>query len=93
MENQEQDMDFLDELMNESPREKFLQMLKHANAGAVELTIERLLKEHIAMSEFFEARGISEGEFELFRVENEALIESRLNDYFIGLTAEILSAE
>lgn len=86
-------MDFLDEIFTQSPREKFLQMLKHSNTGAVELTMERLLKEHIAMSEFFEARGISEDEFALFRAENEALIESRLNDYFIGLTAEILGME
>lgn len=85
-------MDFLDEMFNESPKEKFLKMLKHANLGAVELVMERLLKEHVAMSEFLERKN-SEEEFELFRVENEALIENRLNDYFIGLTAEILGME
>lgn len=148
-------MDFWDEILGILPREKFFQMLKHANANAVEMALERLLKEHIVMKELLKnSQKISkisaensrifdenlqknsqilskdskdnsqktsknsrhkndknnaknkndleknltpnlsiDEQISLFCVENEALIKERLNDYFIGLTAEILSAE
>lgn len=86
-------MDIFDEILGASPKEKFFEMLKHANASAVEQVIQKLIKEHIALREFIENKGISEAEFELFKGENDALFEERLNDYFIGLTAEILGNE
>lgn len=86
-------MDIFDEILGASPKDKFFEMLKHANAGAVEQVVEKFIKEHIALREFIEHKGINEAEFELFKGENHALFEDRLNDYFIGLTAEILGNE
>ena len=106
-------MDFLDEMLAHSPKEKFLQMLQNASVGAVERAIEKLLKEHIALRELLERKNellrLKNGEntalnknaefsdldeeISLFCVENSALIDERLNDYFIGLTAEILGVE
>ena len=106
-------MDFLDEMLACSPKEKFLQMLQNASVSAVERAIEKLLKEHIALRELLERKNellcLKNGEnsalnknaefsdldeeISLFCVENSALIDERLNDYFIGLTAEILGVE
>ncbi len=86
-------MDIFDEILSASPKEKFFQMLQHANAGSVELVIGKFIKEHIALREFVESKGLSEAEFEDFKGENSVLFEERLNDYFIGLTAEILGNE
>lgn len=104
-------MDFLDEMLSHSPKEKFLQMLQNASPSAVESVMEKLLKEHIALRELLEQKcGENSGEFvgadeinadlsvldkqiALFGVENADLVEERLNDYFIGLTAEILGVE
>ena len=86
-------MDLLDEMLNHSPKDKFIQMLQHANCGAVERVMESFIKEHIALSELLESKGVSEEELELYMVENDSLIEERLNDYFIGLTAKILGHE
>lgn len=85
-------MDIFDEILGASPKEKFFQMLKHANAGAVERVMSEFIKEHIALREFIENKG-AEVEFERFKGENDALFEERLNDIFIGLTAEILGNE
>ena len=104
-------MDFLDEMLSHSPKEKFLQMLQNASPSAVESVMEKLLKEHIALRELLEQKcGENSNEFvgadeinadlsvldkqiALFSVENADLVEERLNDYFIGLTAEILGVE
>ena len=118
-------MDFLDEMLSHSPKEKFLQMLQNASPSAVESVMEKLLKEHIALRELLEQKysenlgqnnvnlgqsGENSGEFvgadeinadlsvldeqiALFGMENADLVEERLNDYFIGLTAEILGVE
>lgn len=84
-------MDIFDEILNVSPKDKFFQMLRHANAGAVEKVLEKFIKEHIALRDFLEIKGVSEAEFESFKLEYG--VEERLNDYFIGLTAEILGNE
>ena len=55
--------------------------------------MESFIKEHIALSELLENKGVSEEELELYMIENDSLIEGRLNDYFIGLTAKILGHE
>lgn len=86
-------MDIFDEMLNVSPKDKFFQMLRHANAGAVEKVLEKFIKEHIALRDFLEIKGISEAEFESFKLEYGVEFEERLNDYFIGLTAEILRNE
>ena len=97
-------MDILDELLDTNPREKFLQVLQNGAAGAVEAALEKLLREHIALrelmllksvlgQEYLSEYGDLDEQISLFCVENESLIEERLNDYFIGLTAEILGAE
>ena len=97
-------MDILDELLDTNPREKFLQVLQNGAVGAVEAALEKLLREHIALrelmllksvlgQEYLSEYGDLDEQISLFCVENESLIEERLNDYFIGLTAEILGAE
>ena len=97
-------MDILDELLDTNPREKFLQVLQNGAVGAVESALEKLLREHIALrelmllksvlgQEYLSEYGDLDEQISLFCVENEDLIQERLNDYFIGLTAEILGAE
>ena len=86
-------MDIFDEILGVSPKEKFFQMLRHANVGAVERVMSEFIKEYIALREFMESKALSEAEFENFKGENDALFEDRLNDIFIGLTAEILGNE
>lgn len=86
-------MDIFDEMLNISPKDKFFQILKHANTGAIEQVMSDFIKEHIALYEFIENKGLSEKELQHFKMENDFLFEERMNDYFIGLSAEILGHE
>lgn len=86
-------MDIFDDILNVSPRDKFFQMLRHANAGAVEKVMQNLIKEQIILRDFLENKGLTGAEFEEFKLQHGIELEERMNDYFIGLTAEILGNE
>ncbi|WP_286005295.1 DUF2018 family protein [Campylobacter avium] len=86
-------MDFFDEMLSKSPREKFIEIVQNANSGAIEKAFDELLSEHIAMFELLEQKGLSEEDLLNFKLENSEKIESLKEDYFIGLGAKILGQE
>ncbi|CAM4051490.1 DUF2018 family protein [Campylobacter armoricus] len=86
-------MDIFDEMFAKNPKEKFLETIKYANLGALENVMEKLLADHIAMIELLEKNKISEADVAQFKMENSLLIDERKNDFYIGLSAEILSHE
>ncbi|WP_139453681.1 DUF2018 family protein [Campylobacter armoricus] len=86
-------MDIFDEMFAKNPKEKFLETIKYANLGALENVMEKLLADHIAMIELLEKNKISEADVAQFKMENSLLIDERKNDFYIGLSAEILGHE
>ncbi|MBX2079348.1 DUF2018 family protein [Campylobacter peloridis] len=86
-------MDIFDEMFAKSPKEKFIETIKHANLGALENVMEKLLADHIAMIELLEKNNLNENDVEQFQIENSLLIDERKNDFYIGLSAEILGHE
>ncbi|KAA6225366.1 MULTISPECIES: DUF2018 family protein [unclassified Campylobacter] len=86
-------MDFLDEMLNKSPKEKFIEILQNGNLGALEKTFESFFEEYIAMIELLEKQGLNERHLREFILENAELMSERKNDIFIELTAKILGHE
>ncbi|OCX42823.1 hypothetical protein A7X81_05745 [Campylobacter ornithocola] len=86
-------MDIFDEMFAKSPKEKFIETIKYANLGALENVMEKLLADHIAMIELLEKNNLNETDVTQFQMENSLLIDERKNDFYIGLSAEILGHE
>ncbi|HEC1794095.1 TPA: DUF2018 family protein [Campylobacter lari] len=86
-------MDIFDEMFAKSPKEKFIETVKYANLGALENVLEKLLADHIAMIELLEKNNLNESDVVQFQMENSLLIDERKNDFYIGLSAEILGHE
>ncbi|AJD01735.1 Domain of uncharacterised function (DUF2018) [Campylobacter lari] len=86
-------MDIFDEMFAKNPKEKFIETIKYANLGALENVLEKLLADHIAMIELLEKNNLNEADVAQFQMENSLLIDERKNDFYIGLSAEILGHE
>lgn len=86
-------MDFFDEMLNKSPKEKFIEIIQNGNLGALEKTFEDFFAEYIAMVELLEKQGLSETDMKNFILENNDLIMQRQDDIFIELGAKILGHE
>ncbi|HEC1791105.1 TPA: DUF2018 family protein [Campylobacter lari] len=86
-------MDIFDEMFAKSPKEKFIETIKYANLGALENVLEKLLADHITMIELLEKNNLNENDVAQFQMENSLLIDERKNDFYIGLSAEILGHE
>ncbi|AJC86229.1 DUF2018 family protein [Campylobacter sp. RM16704] len=86
-------MDIFDEMFSKSPKEKFIETIKYANLSALENVMEKLLADHITMIELLEKNNLNETDVAQFQMENSLLIDDRKNDFYIGLSAEILGHE
>lgn len=86
-------MDFFDEMLNKSPREKFIELIQNANLGALENVFEAFFAEYIAMVELLEKQGLNEKDMQNFILANPEFIEQRKNDIFIEFGAKILGHE
>ncbi|MBK1964204.1 DUF2018 family protein [Campylobacter novaezeelandiae] len=86
-------MDIFDEMLNKTPKEKFIEIIKNGNLGALEKTFDNFFAEYIAMIELLEQQKINDKDVKKFILENDELIKERQNDIFIGLGAEILGYE
>ena len=86
-------MDFFDEMLNKSPREKFIEIIQNGNLGALENVFEAFFAEYIAMVELLEKQGLNEKNMQEFILANPEFIEQRKNDIFIELGAKILGHE
>ena len=86
-------MDFFDEMLNKSPKEKFIEIIQNGNLGALENVFENFFAEYIAMVELLEKQGLNEKNMKNFILENSEFIEQRKNDIFIELGAKILGHE
>ncbi|MBK1993523.1 DUF2018 family protein, partial [Campylobacter novaezeelandiae] len=42
-------MDIFDEMLNKTPKEKFIEIIKNGNLGALEKTFDNFFAEYIAM--------------------------------------------
>ncbi|MGP1527940.1 MAG: DUF2018 family protein [Campylobacter sp.] len=79
------------DIFESSPKEKFFDIVFNANRNLVEEELENLFTKFIAISELAEKAGIDEPAAGSFALENQDLINERLNDLFIGSVANILS--
>lgn len=86
-------MDIFDEMFAKTPKEKFIETIKHANTGALEKVLDQLLADHIAMIELLEKNNLNESDVASFQMENSLLIDERKNDFYIGISAQILGHE
>ncbi|TEY01230.1 DUF2018 family protein [Campylobacter sp. US33a] len=86
-------MDLFDEILNKTPKEKFIEIIQNGNLGALEKVFEEFFSEHIAMIELLEKQGLNEGDVKNFILENGDFITQRHNDIFIELGAKILGHE
>ena len=86
-------MDFFDEMLNKSPKEKFIEIIQNGNLGTLENVFENFFAEYIAMVELLEKQGLNEKNMKNFILENFEFIEQRKNDIFIELGAKILGHE
>ena len=86
-------MDFFDEMLNKSPKEKFIEIIQNGNLGALENVFENFFAEYIAMVELLEKQVLNEKNMKNFILENFEFIEQRKNDIFIELGAKILGHE
>ncbi len=86
-------MDFFDEMLNKSPKEKFIEIIQNGNLGALEKVFEGFFAEYIALIELLEKQGLNEKDMQRFILENPEFIEQRKNDIFIELGAKILGHE
>lgn len=86
-------MDILDEILNQTPKEKFIDILKNANSSSIENAFDDFIVKYIAMSEILEQNGIGEDEINTFQIQNYNNIQKQKNDIFIGLVADILGQE
>lgn len=74
-----------------TPRDKFFDIMFNANRNLIEEEITKLLMKLISYEEICAKQGISEDEVAIYA--NEKLdFTDELNDKFIELTANILSA-
>lgn len=74
-----------------TPRDKFFDIMFNANRNLIEEEITKLLMKLISYEEICAKHGISEDEVAIYA--NEKLdFTDELNDKFIELTANILSA-
>ncbi|WP_291951080.1 DUF2018 family protein [Campylobacter sp.] len=86
-------MDIFDEMLSKTPKEKFIETIKYANSGALEKVMEQLLADHIAMLELLEKHNLNENDIANFQMENSLFIDERKNDFYIGISAQILGHE
>lgn len=86
-------MDIFDEMLNKTPKEKFIEIIKNGNLGALEKTFDNFFAEYIAMIELLGQQKINDKDVKKFILENYDFIKERQNDIFIGLGAEILGYE
>ncbi|TXE86395.1 DUF2018 family protein [Campylobacter volucris] len=86
-------MDIFDEMFAKTPKEKFIETIKYANTGALEKVLDQLLADHIAMIELLEKNNLNESDVASFQMENSLLIDERKNDFYIGISAQILGHE
>ncbi|MGG7073048.1 DUF2018 family protein [Campylobacter sp. 9BO] len=74
-----------------SPKQKFYDILFNANQNLVSTELDGIFKFHAAMRLFLEENGFKEAEILDFLDENEATIDSEINDFYIQVSGEILS--
>ncbi len=86
-------MDIFDEMLNKTPKEKFIEIIQNGNLGALEKVFENFFADHIAMIELLEKQGFNEMDVKSFILENGDFIQERQNDLFIELGAKILGHE
>ncbi len=86
-------MDIFDEMLNKTPKEKFIEIIQNGNLGALEKVFANFFAEYIAMIELLEKQGLTERDVKNFILENGVFIEQRQNDIYIELGAKILGHE
>lgn len=77
------------DIFEDSPREKFFEILSAASPTLVQNEIEEALIRLIACERLCEARGISEREIESFIAQQD--LQDELNDKFLQISGNILS--
>ena len=79
------------DIFESTPREKFYDILFHANRNLVADEIDALLEKLAAFSLFAENSGFSLDSLSAYIFEHQDEINERTNDLYMGSTANILS--
>ncbi|MGG7047841.1 MULTISPECIES: DUF2018 family protein [unclassified Campylobacter] len=79
------------DIFESSPKQKFYDILFNANQNLVSTELDEIFKFYAAMRLFLEKNGFKEAEILDFLDENEAAIDSEINDFYIQVSGEILS--
>lgn len=80
-----------DDIFAGEPRDKFYDIIFNANRNIVANELDKILAELANLREIVAQKGMSEAEIFTFSANNANLIESGLNDIYIGVVGEILS--
>lgn len=79
------------DIFESTPRDKFYDILRNASPTLVGNELDKLLIQHIAISELLERNNISQTEINSLIATQPDLIETGLNDLYIGIMGDILS--
>lgn len=79
------------DIFESTPRDKFYDILRNASPTLVGSELDKLLIQHIAISELLERNNISQTEINSLIATQPDLIETGLNDLYIGIMGDILS--
>lgn len=79
------------DIFESTPRDKFYDILRNASPALVSNEIDKLLIQYVAISELLEHNNISQAEINSLIATQPDLIETGLNDLYIGIMGDILS--
>ncbi|QKF61382.1 DUF2018 family protein [Campylobacter curvus] len=81
----------MDGIFEGSARDKFYDILFHANRAVVSNELDKIFEIFVAMREICDENGFDEAYLQNFMAREADKIYNGLNDVYIGLSGEILS--
>ena len=78
-------------IFESTPREKFFEILFNADRAVARNELEKFFEIFVAIREFCDENGFDEAKIKSFIASNAQILQSGLDDIFIGLSGEILS--
>ncbi|MCD8212549.1 MAG: DUF2018 family protein [Campylobacter sp.] len=81
----------MEEIFEGNARDKFFDILFHADRAVVSNELDKIFEIFVAMREICDENGFDEVSLQNFIANNTDKIYNGLNDIYIGLSGEILS--
>lgn len=80
-----------DDIFGGEPRDKFYDIIFNANRNIVANELDKILSELVILREIVSQKGVSDADIFTFSATNTDIVESGLNDVYIGVVGDILS--